>query len=152
MDRTSRYKLGRHGQPHPETINAGVQSKSGSSNTKESTGVSGYVPNVLMQYNFLKNRPFSGSNLQNPATRPIVQAVDRQTQERFQALTRNVADTRKQIRTNASTNSGTSRPKVSSFNYTSDYHRLVEPMSTSTTLKWILVLGALYIVFVRLTP
>jgi hypothetical protein len=146
-----RYKLGRHGQPHQENINAGIKTKSISSNAPESQGENGFVPGTSMQYSFLKARPFSGTNLKNPATRPIAQAVDRDTKERLQALTRNVADTRQQIRTNASTNSGTSRPKVSSFNETSDYSRLVEPMSTTTTLKWMLIIGALYLVFFRLT-
>lgn len=151
---TTKYKLGKNGQRSPSLMNtkggAITETQGLAGPDARSQGESGFVPQVLKQYSFLKSSPWSQTNMKNPATRPMINAVNRQTKLRLDQLSNNIAATRKQLRTNEQTMSGTSIPKVTNFTWTTDYHRLIAPLETSNILQWVFGLIFVYLILTKL--
>lgn len=117
----SKYKLGRKtGDRHGPHVLRGHHA---AIETHNSTV--GYVPTGNQtQFSFLKSKPSTGENILGPSSRPVVNALNRQLREKLARASDVIGTTRKQINTNQHTNSGTSIPSASNFDYTSDYHRL----------------------------
>lgn len=143
-----KYRLGKSGRKKPEQLNQSLETRGmvGYSNQ----GPTGNAPAVLQQYAFLKSSPFSHSNMKNPSTRAILNTIDRKTRDRLRGVMGTIADTHKQIRINAKTFSGTSRPKVSDFNRTTDFARLTQSVETRDLMKWLLGLLILYIILTKI--
>lgn len=93
-------------------------------------GIAGSIPSVGMQYHFLKGTRPRGQDISSPANRPIAYALDRDMKERMNRSVNEIGLTQQQIRVNQFTNSGTSIPKTTQFDPTSDYHRLRKPITS----------------------
>ncbi len=157
----SKYKLGRGTERHGPHV---LKSHHAAVDVHNTTV--GFVPTGNQtQFSFLKHKPSTGENVLGPSSRPVVNALNRQLRHKLAQASDVIGTTRKQINTNQHTNSGTSVPTGSNFDYTSDYHKiagggsgpyaalsgwsthdLMEPRNMAT-----LALGALviYLLFVK---
>lgn len=130
-DSVLRFKLGKNAKTHAgsyRTAPGGIPSTN--NDVTMSRGPTGYVPSSTIQYSFLKGNSKVGDNTRNPSSRPVARALDKQMKDRLNSAADRIGLTRKQIRVNEKTNSGTSIPTTTQFDFTSDYHRLrAEPVA-----------------------
>ena len=116
----SKYKLGRGNGRHGPHVLKDHHAAIEAHNTTV-----GFVPTGNQtQFSFLKSKPSTGENVLGPSSRPVVHALNRQMKEKLSRAADVIGTTRKQITTNQHSNSGTSIPTGTNFDYTSDYHRL----------------------------
>jgi len=93
-------------------------------------GPAGYDPRATIQFQFFKSRSPVGPSALDPANRVYQQSLSQKRTEAQRATVNRLGATQRQIRINEKTNSGTSRPVASQFNYTSDYFQLPTPISS----------------------
>jgi hypothetical protein len=121
----SKYKLGRNvNLTVGSKLPGAIPSPKDDDSFSVTRGPTGSIPSVGMQYQFLSGYSSTGDSALSPSSRPVINAVNRSLKERLQESQNRIGLTRKQIRINQHTNSGTSIPKTTQFGHTTDYHKL----------------------------
>jgi hypothetical protein len=90
--------------------------------------VNGYTSDGRTLYSFFNERSSFGPDTRHPTERTIVKALDSGTQQKFEEMKGRVASTEQQIRMKNEYGSRPS-PVTTIFDYTTDYHHLVNGVS-----------------------
>lgn len=91
--------------------------------------VGGAVSNTDLRYTFLNNLSYKNDDYYGPTARSIANAVTEDVKDRFDAASARLVQTKKQLRMNEKSGSGTSRA-VQPENFTSDYFQLPKPIAS----------------------
>ena len=111
-------------------------------------GPSGWIPSATQQFSFMKGYSPVGDDTRNPANRVIGYGLDRSFKEKMNESVNVIGRTRSQIRNNEKSNSGTSRPTTTQFDYTSDYYHLRKPVGAQVEMDLMNPTNLMYIFFV----
>lgn len=113
--------------------------------------IQGHVGAVHQQYSFLNETPGTGSDLQNPAHRPMFQALNKDLHNKFNEVSEKLVKTKKQIRYNSISGTGTAFPVQSTgSDFTPHYHK-ISAMYHNSNKIWIAVgiIGLIFIITMR---
>lgn len=92
-------------------------------------GVGGSVSNTDMQYSFLSGLSARNDDYYGPTARSIANTVTSDLKDRFDAANERLVQTKKQLRFNEKSNSGSSRV-VQPQQFTTDYFQLPKPIAS----------------------
>lgn len=111
--------------------------------SEKTLGPSGFMSQSNMQYRFLKSGPTaevgSGGNYKDPVSRAIFQTWSADWREKMQTYYGELEKTKRQIRFNEYSGSGTSVPRSHGFEFTADYHRLAARDTSQRLLMYLAV-------------
>jgi hypothetical protein len=117
MSLSQREKVGSYNNPDLSPTETGMG------------GVAGSVSNKDMQYSFMNTLSSRNDDYYGPTGRAIASAVTSDLKDRFDAASERLVQTKKQLRFNEKSNSGTSRV-VQPPEFTSDYFQLPKPIAS----------------------
>jgi hypothetical protein len=115
----------------------------------DNRGPAGSINRAIQHYSFLKSNPYyetlAGGHTYDRHSLPYVYSKDQQLVNNIEAVRKRVDMNRRQVRYNSFSNTGTSVPKKHTYEYMTDYHRLVKPFVSRNML---VLLGGLFVVYI----
>lgn len=121
-----------------------------STNTNKISGLIGYNN---FTYNFLKSSPYSesgaGGNTKDPIQRKIFESRSINFKNKVGKVAQELEKTKRQVRYNEFTRSGTSVPRPSAFDGRTDFFRLAQKSNTFNMINVIIVVVIIYTLFMK---
>lgn len=135
-------------------VNYGASTQVGSNTIQNvfsdnNRGPAGYINANRGDYAFLRSNPYheslaGGHTVDKKITAPYFRSSVKSLWESILGVRERTDMNRRQIRYNEFSNTGTSVPKKHTYEYKTDYHRLIKPVVSK---KWIVYLGAGLLVY-----